>query len=440
MAIPDNNLPLPKRATSLRIFRTERSHSRERNNQMSDNFKKSGIFAGLGRNVIVLGVVSLFTDISSEMLYPVIPMFLTLVLHAPMSVVGLIEGIAESTASILKYLSGYWSDKIRRQVPFVVAGYGISAISKPLLALAGAWPMVLTSRFIDRVGKGIRTTPRDALIAASCAKEARGKAYGLHRAMDTIGAVFGPVVAIVLLKAFSTTENDPRAYRWLFIIAFIPALLGVLAFLFLKKTPAAKIEPKSQNGRNPLSPELKRFLVVIAIFSLGNSSDVFLLLRAKSVGFSESMVLAVYVLYNFVYATAATPAGWLSDRLSRRTVLTGGFLVFAFVYAGFAFSPSNTWIWILFAVYGLYAAANEGVAKAYVADMSTSENRGTAMGAYQLVIGIMAFVASTAAGLLVGNQTTVNAAPFIYGAVCSIAAAIAFFAIAPSRPAEARTA
>ncbi len=382
-------------------------------------------FGGLGRNVVVLGVVSLFTDISSEMLYPVIPLFLTTVLQAPMGVVGFIEGVAESTASLLKIVSGWWSDRVRRRLPFVAWGYGLSAVSKPLLALAGAWPAVLGSRLLDRVGKGLRTSPRDAMIAASCAPEARGRAYGLHRAMDTTGAVIGPLIAVALL---SWLRLD---YRVIFLCAFLPAALGVAALALVRRVPgdAPAAAPRRQGA---LSPQLRRFVAIYAVFALGNSSDVFLLLKAKEAGLAAGGVLLTYVFYNLVYALAATPAGWLSDKLSRRALITGGWVVFAVVYAGFGFLATPATVWILFALYGFYAAATESVAKAYVADLSTPENRGTAMGLLNMAAGAFALVASTVAGLL--WQKVAPWAPFVYGAVCALAAAALFGLSASSNP------
>jgi MFS family permease len=392
----------------------------------------SKLLQGLGRNVVILGFVSLFTDISSEMLYPIVPLFLTVVLHAPMSVVGLIEGLAESTASLLKMVSGWWSDRAGRRQPFVVWGYSLSAISKPLLALAATWHLVLVSRLIDRLGKGIRTSARDAMIAASCAPDARGKAFGLHRAMDTIGAFFGPILAVILLSVFHFR------YQTIFIIAFIPAAVGVATLAFLhREVPLPKPALGTAGANAPISKELKKFVLIYGLFALGNSSDVFLLLKAKQVGLTANGVLLTYVFYNFVYALAATPAGWLSDKLSRRSLMIGGLVVFAVVYTGFAFAPNELAIWVLFALYGVYAAATEGVSKALVADLSTPQNRGTAMGFLHTVQGLLAFAASTAAGLL---WTHVNpAAPFLYGAICAIAAALLLLATAkhrtPSAPA-----
>lgn len=386
------------------------------------------LLKGLGRNVLVLGAVSLLTDISSEMLYPVVPLFLTTVLNAPMSVVGVIEGIAESTASLLKIVSGWWSDRLRVRRPFVVLGYSLSAVSKPLLALAGSWGMVLASRLLDRMGKGIRTSPRDAMIASACDEDARGKAFGLHRSMDTVGAVFGPLLAVFLLSSLNLS------YRAVFLWAFVPAGLGVAALAFLQGGNRIRRGPKAEAMlRAPISADLRRFVLVYGVFALGNSSDVFLLLKAKQVGLSANGVLLTYVFYNFVYALAAAPAGWLSDRLSRRAVMIGGLIVFALVYIGFAFAASQPAIWGLFALYGFYAAATEGVSKALVTDLSTPQNRGTAMGFLHAVTGILAFVASTVAGLLWSHVSP--AAPFLYGAICAVASAalLALFCRPPAK-------
>jgi len=374
-------------------------------------------FAGLGRNVLVLGLVSLFTDISSEMLYPVIPLFLATVIQAPMSVIGLIEGIAESTASLLKILSGWWSDRLVHRKRFVIAGYGLSSIGKPLLALAGSWQVVLGARVVDRLGKGIRTSPRDALIASSCDPASRGRAFGLHRAMDTTGAVIGPLLALLLLSL-------GVGYRAIFLLAFIPAAMGVALLMLIRETHAGSSAPAasaSAASHFRLSPDLVRFLAAYAVFAAGNSSDVFLLLRARDLGLSTHAVLLAYVFYNAVYALAAGPAGWLSDKLSRTKLLVSGLLVFAVVYIGFA-SATHAWmIWPLFALYGFYGAATEGVLKALVADFSTEGSRGTAMGCMHTVTGLFAFLASSVAGLL---WTRIGAAaPFLYGAGCALAGA-----------------
>ena len=400
---------------------------------------RPSLLRGLGRNVVVLGLVSLLTDISSEMLYPVVPLFVTLVLGAPMTAVGLIEGVAECTANLLKVGSGWWSDRIGRRQPFMLAGYGLSALSKPLLALAVTWPGVLASRLLDRLGKGVRTSARDAMIAASCDPEHRGKAFGLHRAMDTVGAVFGPIAALLLLNHFHRHGlPDSASYRRVFLLALIPAVAGIAALLFVKEARSRENSALSAHPQPgpPISRDLWKFVAVFGVFALGNSSDVFLLLRAKAAflaarpghpDLARNLMLVVYIFYNLVYALAASPAGWLSDRLGRRRVIVAGFGVFALVYLGFAFSPGGAAIWALFGLYGLYGATTEGIAKAQVADLAPPESRATAMGLLYTVTGLMALVASVMAGVLWAHVGSY--APFVYGAACAGAAGVLYLAM-----------
>lgn len=365
------------------------------------------------------------------MLYPLIPLYLTGVLHAPMSVVGLIEGLAESTAALLKLASGKLSDRWRRRLPFVFGGYGLSAASKPLLALATSWPLVLGARLIDRAGKGLRGPARDAMITAATPPGRRGLAFGLHRALDTTGAVIGPMIGLLAIGVLGL------GYRTVFLLAAIPAFASILMLLFLSPRPAAdarragtlqadalQIDASQTGGSagSPIDPALCRFLVVVALFSLGNSSNVFLLLRARDLGWSDTSVIGLYVFYNLVYAIAATPAGHLSDRIGRRRVLLGGFVIFALVYVGFALARTA---WIappLLALYGLYAAATAGAGRAYVADLAGSSQQATAMGLYQMVTGVLLLVASSAAGLL--WSTAGPAAPFWLGAATAALAAV----------------
>ncbi len=384
------------------------------------------IKTGLTRNITFLGVVSGLTDISSEMLYPVIPIFLTSVLGAPMRVVGLIEGIAEATASFVKILGGLWSDKIKKRKPFVVLGYSLSSISKPIIALAFTWHFVLFARFIDRVGKGLRTSPRDALVASSTEKQYWGKAFGFHRAMDTAGAALGPLVTLYLLNRLGLD------YRTIFLIAFVPAVLGVLVLAFFVKEDTSAAEPAAAPApelpaapavKEPMSADFKTFVVLYAIFAIGNSSDVFLIMKAKSAGFSTAQVILAYTGYNLLYALLAMPAGWLSDRLGKIKTMAFGFLVFTGVYLGFAATGSKTVIWLLFLLYGFYGAFNEGIAKAVVSHLSTSGNRAAAMGWFQGTLGFLTFFASAAAGLLWDKISP--AAPFILGAGCAFVSMIA---------------
>ena len=376
---------------------------------------------GIRKNVVVLGLASFFTDISSEMLYPIIPIFLTNVLGAPMSVLGLIEGIAESTASILKGFSGWLSDKIGKQRPFVVWGYSLSSFAKPILFFAFAWPLVLLSRFLDRVGKGLRTSARDAMIADSTDEAYRGKAFGFHRAMDTLGACIGPLLAILFLTVLK--EN----IRIVFLIAFVPAILAVLTLVFfLKETPIKRLNNKDgiKFNLNIFSPNFKMFLFASAIFAIGNSSDAFLIMRSKGLGLSVTMVILAYVVYNISYAVLSTPFGILSDKMPRKYVMIIGYAVFAFVYLGFAVITGSRMVWPLFFIYGFYIAMTDGVGKALVSDMVPKEYIGTAMGLYHFVLGIFAFFASLTAGLL---WTYISpSAVFYYGAALSIASCFLF--------------
>ena len=383
------------------------------------------LIPGIKKNVFILGLVSLFTDISSEMLYPVIPIFLTAVLGAPMYVVGLIEGIAEGTASILKVISGWYSDRTGKRKPFVIVGYSLSAISKPLMAFAYVWPLVLMARFLDRFGKGVRTSARDALIADSAPLAQRGKSFGLHRTMDTFGAVLGPIFAILIL--YMTADN----YRLLFMLAFLPALVSILLIAFFvserRQVPNTKVSFKiSQFGR-----DFKIFLLISVIFALGNSSDVFLILRATDVGFTVTAVLLCYIVYNITNAIVSYPAGTLSDKLGRRSLMFWGFLIFAAVYLGFAFMPANIYVWPLFAIYGVYAAFTEGVGKAYVVDLVPCEKRGTALGIYHTATGITIVFASIIAGLL--WEFIGSSAPFVYGAATALLSAVLLVVLMPKR-------
>jgi len=362
----------------------------------------SSLLTGLSRNVIVLGLVSLFQDASSEMLYPVVPMFLVGVLGAPMTVIGLIEGFAEFTAAILKAVFGRVSDRFQRRSVFISLGYGLSAASRPLLFLANTWGFVLASRLLDRLGKGVRTSPRDALLAAAAPAEHRGKVFGIHRAMDTIGAVIGPLLAIWLL---AVTDND---YRFVFLIAIIPTAFAFLLTFLVKETEASGKGQKAKNNSTVflqfaicnLPPAYWKFLAINTFFFIGNSSDVFLILRAQEIGLSAQLAILAYVVYNLAYALLATPAGMLSDRLGRRRVMQIGFLVFAIVYLGFAFVKSTSFIWPLFALYGFYAAMTEGVSKAAIADLAAPEHRGSAIGVFYMSTGVASLVASSLAGWL----------------------------------------
>jgi len=390
-------------------------------------------------NVVRLGLVSFFADVSSEMLYPLMPLFLTSVLGAPVAVVGLIEGAAEAVASLLKTVSGRIADRTGRRLELVFGGYSISALAKPLIALAHAWPLVLVARLIDRTGKGFRGAPRDAIIADSVEPEVCGAAFGWHRAMDTLGAVVGPLLALGLV---SLADGDLRKVIWL---AAIPGVLGALLVLTVtdprgRKARAAAAAGKATGAarerlRWSMFPHrFKLYLGAWLPFVLVNSSDVFLILRAKDLGFSTTAVVLAYTLYNLVYAAASVPFGHLSDRVGRRGVLVGGMLVFAAVYAGFAMVTATWQIVALFAAYGLYIAATDGVGKAFAVDLVPRDLRATSIGLLGTLTGVATLFASTTAGVLwdvVGPW-----APFVFGASGALLSA-ALFALIPGlrRPA-----
>ncbi len=388
---------------------------------------------GIKRPVLVLSAVSFLTDISSEMIYPLVPIFLTSVLGAPLAAVGLIEGFAESTSSILKTASGWLSDRLRARKPLVFLGYALSALAKPLLAAAYVWPAVLGARFVDRAGKGLRTAPRDALVAEVTPSHLRGRAFGFHRAADTLGAVVGPAVGLGLLAALN--EN----FRLIFLLALIPAAGGValLALVRERRLPPAAGGERGVSLRE-LGPGFYAFLAVSLVFALGNSSDVFLILRAKDLGLSNSEVVLSYIVFNAVYAALAFPAGVVSDRLGRRNVIGLGFLVFALVYLGFALAGGGALVWGLFAVYGFYMALTEGVGRAFVADFVPSRSRATALGLYQGALGGMILLSSVTAGLMWDRIDP--AAPFLLGGATGLAALVALIAVLPRRPTEAAVA
>lgn len=374
----------------------------------------------LSKNVIILGLVSFFNDFASEMVYPLVPIFLTSVLGAPVALVGLIEGIAESTASLVKVYFGWLSDKAQKRKIFAVYGYSLSTISKLIIGVALSWPIVLIGRFIDRFGKGIRTSARDALIAESSTKENVGRAFGFHRALDTAGAVFGPLSAILLIDHFGSHNLRP-----IFYIALIPGIVGVILLLLLVKEKGAPAKSNPPQFKlTHLTPAYKTFLVVSAIFALGNSSDAFLILRAQSLGLSTKFTILAYVLFNLVYSGLSYSMGSLSDKIGPRKLLVGSFFLFAITYLLFGINQSTTWVWFLFALYGVFMALSEGVSKAYITKIVSPEVIATSFGAYQTIIGICTFFSSLIAGLLWSNVNP--SAPFIFGAILAVMAGLIF--------------
>ena len=374
------------------------------------------------RNVLFLGLVSLLTDISSEMVYPLLPLFLSGVLGVSIPFIGLIEGIAESTASLMKVVSGRLSDRYERRKPFVWTGYGLSSVMKPLFALSATGWQVLLFRFGDRIGKGIRTSPRDAMIADSAPEEQRGRSFGLHRAMDSLGAVLGPLAAFLLLPRFG---GD---LRWIFLLSFIPALAAVLVvLLFVRETvrvtplPSESSKTHSQALR-ALGPEYRYFVAIVCLFTLGNSSDAFLILRAKDLGLSLTSIPLVWLLFNSVNTICAVPGGILSDQIGRRQVIFWSFLFYGIVYLGFAWASRPFHIWLFFAFYGVYYGFSEGVLRAYVADLVPPHLRGTAYGIFHTASGTMAFPSSVLMGIL--WQRLGPSWAFLFGASMAFLAAV----------------
>ncbi len=379
----------------------------------------------LDRNVWVAGWVSLCTDISSEMIVPVLPLFLTAVLGAPVAVVGLIEGAAEAIASLVKAVSGYLSDQMGRRKPLMVLGYAGSNLLKPLMGLAGSWGQILALRVSDRFGKGLRGAPRDALIAESTPPSSRGRAFGLHRTMDTLGAAIGPLSAWLILQA------RPGQYRAVFWWALLPGAVSVLLLLlFLRDTRPAKPAPGPvlrnwSLALTGLPPRLRRFVLIGTLFALGNSSDAFLILKAQHMGLSAALVPIAYFTFNASYAVFSYPLGALSDRIGRKPVMVGGFLAFALIYAGFALAASPGLAWPLFIAYGLYYAGTEGIQKAHLTDHAAPEARGTALGVFNALTGLAALPASLLAGVL--WEQVSPAAPFWVGSATALLAALALW-------------
>lgn len=350
----------------------------------------------LPRNVIVLGVVSLLTDMSSDMIVPLLPLFITSTLGAGPAALGIIEGIAEATASFLKLLSGAWSDRAARKKPLVVWGYALAAVARPLSGFATSWAHVLLVRFADRVGKGIRTSPRDALIASSVGEGSRGRAYGWHRAMDNLGAVLGPAAAFLLLSVWGLS------YRAIFLLAAVPGIAAVLAlYFFVRESDAAAAPGKGLSLKDgDLPPAFRRYLVALGVFTLGNASDSFLILRAADSGVPPVYIPLLWGAFHVVKSSLSTYGGILSDRLGRRTMILAGWAVYAVTYAAWGLTTGIYWMVGLFLVYGLYHSACEGAERALVADLVPPERRGTAFGWFHLVTGICTLPASVIFGFL----------------------------------------
>jgi len=383
----------------------------------------SGLLRRLPRNVWALSATSLLTDASTETLTGLLPFYLTLALGAPPAAVGLIEGVGEATASLVKLASGWASDRWRRRKPLAVFGYGLSTGAKATLLAATTWPLVLAARFLERAGKGIRTAPRDALLADSVPAGSRGLSFGLHRAADTAGAVLGTTIALLLVVAGGGATVSVETFRRAVLISLVPAAAGVilLAWKAREMRPAAALHRSA--AANPLRQRRFRwFLAAVIVFTLGNSSDAFLLLRAQNLGLPIAAAIGLLIVVNLVHAALAAPLGALSDRWGRKRVLLLGWGTYALVYLSLAITSAAWQVWAIAAVYGVYYAASESVGKALVGDMVASPSRGTAYGQYHAAIGLMALPASLLAG--VTWQLIGPGAPFALGAILAGAAGL----------------
>ena len=384
-------------------------------------------------NLWAVSITSFLMDISSEMVINILPLFLFSVLGVKTNIIGIIEGIAEATASILKVFSGWLSDKMRSRKWLAVLGYGLSAIVKPLFYFANSWSAVAAIRWGDRVGKGIRTAPRDALVADTVKPEQRGLAFGLHRAADTAGAMLGILIAILVVWRVQATGIglQENTFRTIVLISIIPAVLAVLALIF--GTHEVKVKGVRQAPKISFKGLGKNFLVfmlIVGIFDIGNSSDAFLVLRAQERGMSVLNILIMLAVFNLVYALVSTPAGGLSDRIGRRKVIIGGWIIYALIYLGFALAKNVTHVFLLYVAYGVYYGMAYGTAKAMIGDLVPEEMRGTAFGTYNAVLGILDFPASMIAGFLwsgVGKWAGFGpSAPFYFGAIMATLAILLF--------------
>lgn len=381
---------------------------------------KKSFLRGFTRNIIIVGFVSLFTDLSSQMIFPLIPLYL-ISLGAGAWVVGLVEGAAETTASLLKVFSGYWSDKIKRRKPFVFAGYSLSSITKPLFALTTSWPFILLVRVVERIGKGIRDAPRDAIVAESADESVRGKAYGFQRAMDGLGSVSGAVLAFILLPLMG--------FKSIFLFAFLPGVIAVLCVLLIKeeRRPLTIKKQKTESFQVSLKRlpwNLKLFVIISTIFALGNFGFAFLLLKAKNIGFTDENAILLYVLFYVVYSLFTIPAGILSDKKGRKPVLMAGYVLFSATAIGLILTSQIYAIIILFVTYGIFFAMIDGVQRAFVVDLAPPNLKGTALGTFHTATGIIALPGGLILGLLwdkISPQAT-----FIFAFLLSICSLVLF--------------
>ena len=406
---------------------------------MEDPEHKSSL-QSLPRNIWAVTIASFFTDISSEMIFNLVPLYLANVLGVGTAIIGLIDGIAETTASLMKVYTGSLSDKLGQRKWLAVAGYALSTISKPFLFIATTWEAVLGVRFSDRLGKGIRTAPRDALVADSIDEKQRGLAFGVHRAGDTAGAFLG--IGFAALIVWLTEANGIDLTRHTFQIAvlasFIPAVLGVLVLMGMaSEVPMKTKRTSALPSLEGLDTRFKLFLFVVLLFTLGNSSDSFIILLGQNRGLDIFQIMLMLMTFNFIYASLSGPLGSWSDKIGRRKLIIGGWIAYGLVYLGLALSNAGWHVWVLYALYGIYYAATDGVGRALVADFVPVERRGAAYGLYNAAIGITVLPASVIAGVLwqgVGSWTGFGAsAPFYFGAVLALLAGVLFWRLVPSK-------
>jgi len=392
---------------------------------MADAVTRPRYYAGVSRNTVLLAFTSLFADISTEMLYPVLPIFLTQVLHADGSVVGFVEGIAQATQNIVQGLSGWLSDKLQKKKALALAGYFVSAAGKPLMGIAQAWPGVLAGRFVDRLGSGFRSAPRDALIASSVSDENRGRAFGLEGIGDNLGACLGPLLTVLLFLSFHFN------IRSIFYLAVIPGLLAFCMVLLVREKPApVAAKSKIDVGLRQFPKPYWKYLLVTALFGLGNSSNSFLILQTKAIGASVETTILIYAGFNLVAALISYPAGSLSDRWGRRNTLLISFVIFFVSYFGFARSQSIVLIGGLFVFYGLFQGIYRAVGKAFASDFVPEQLRASALGWYSTTVGLLGLVASVIAGLLWDRVS--HAAVFYFGAAFAVVGSLALLILTPT--------
>jgi len=385
------------------------------------------------RNIFFIGLISFFTDISTEMVYLLIPLFLVSSFGATPALIGVIEGIAESLASLLKVFSGYLTDRFQKKKLLAFTGYTAGLVYKLALIFAASWLGILAARIIDRVGKGIRTAPRDVLVSESADKNSMGKAFGLHKALDKFGAALGILITFFVIRSF----GDDVDYTHLFALSIIPAALGLIMFAFVKEKKEARPEKKQEafwKNIHKIDSQLKLYLCAAFIFTLGHSSNAFLILRAKYIGFDYAAIILLFFVFNVIASVFSMPLGKLSDKIGRKNLLVPGYITFTLCFLGFAFADSKLVMGAVFALYGIHTAMITGVERAFVAEISPPELKGTMLGLHSTVVGIALLPASVIAGLL---WTSFGAAvPFVFGAGLSLIAAIILFVFMKCVPAR----